>query len=125
MSAWACESVFTPIATSGGSNEAWVTQLMVAAATWPSLPGGQDVEAVGDHAERGLLGIRVHRVVLPPGEYGGCGPRSRHRRLFVAAPRPAGPSPATACSAHIFAHREAFRVPSARTANAVRRNPCR
>src|SRR5207244_10146059 len=36
MSAWAPESAFTPMAISGGSNEAWVTQLTAAAATRPS-----------------------------------------------------------------------------------------
>ena len=37
MSPCACESVLTPTTTSGGSNEAWVTQFTVAAATRPSL----------------------------------------------------------------------------------------
>ena len=36
--AWAWESVFTPTTTSGGANEAWVTQFTVAAATASSLP---------------------------------------------------------------------------------------
>jgi hypothetical protein len=33
MRAWACESALTPTATSGGSNDACVTQFTVAAAT--------------------------------------------------------------------------------------------
>jgi hypothetical protein len=38
MSAWACESAFTPTATRGGANDACVTQFTVAAATVSSLP---------------------------------------------------------------------------------------
>ncbi len=37
MSAWPAESVLTPTTTSGGSNEAWVTQLTVPAEMRPSL----------------------------------------------------------------------------------------
>jgi hypothetical protein len=36
MTSWAVESAFTPTATSGGSNDACVTQFTVAAATRPS-----------------------------------------------------------------------------------------
>jgi hypothetical protein len=38
MRACACESAFTPTTTSGGANEACVTQFTVAAATASSLP---------------------------------------------------------------------------------------
>src|SRR5881409_1499209 len=66
MSAWAWESVLTPTATRGGSNEAWVTQLGARRHTAVRVGRCQDVEAVRNHPERGLLRVGVHSY-LPPG----------------------------------------------------------